>query len=121
MKTGLILFFGLYLFKLLQTRAKIKRDYNHAKQELYNNVEIVLGSEKLQNLKENYIWVNMPECLIYYVYDLPYDIEKRSTAGAIYKTWYYRPIRNARKNAARKYKVEIYTKNNFITDWSKIS
>ena len=117
MKIGLIILFGLYLFKLFQNRTKEKREYDEATQELYKTVEQTLGSHNLQRVKEDKIWEGMPECLMYYVYGKPYEIGKRETPGNFYKTWFYRPIPNARSNARRKYKTEIYSENGFITHW----
>lgn len=117
MKIGLFILFGLYLFKLFQNRAKEKREYDEATQELYLTVKQTLGSEGLKTLQENRIWKGMPECLMYYVYGKPYEIGKRETPGNYYKTWFYRPIPNARSNARRKYKTEIYSENGFITHW----
>jgi len=117
MKIALLILFGLYLFKLFQNRAKEKREYLEATQDLFNNVQRTLGNEDLQRLKSDKIWQGMPECLMYYVYGKPYDIEERRTPGNIYKTWFYRPIPNARSNARRKYKTEIYSENGFITHW----
>lgn len=117
MKIGLIILFGLYLFKLFQNRAKEKREYLEATQELYNSVERTLGTHDLQRLKKYEIWEGMPECLMYYVYGKPREISERETPGNIYKTWFYRPIPDARSNARRKYKTEISSQNGFITSW----
>ena len=50
-----------------------------------------------------------------------YEIEKRETPGYLNKTWFYNPIPNARSNARRKYKTEIYSENGFITHWDILS
>jgi hypothetical protein len=117
MKIGLIILFGLYLYKLFQNRAKEKREYNEATRELNRTINQTLGSEGLKKIQEKKIWEGMPECLMYYVYGKPYEIGKRETPGNLYKTWFYRPIPNARSNARRKYKTEIYSENGFITHW----
>jgi rubrerythrin len=117
MKIGLIILFGLYLFKLFQNRAKEKREYDEATQELYQIVKQTLSAEALKTVQGNNIWKGMPECLMYYVYGRPYEIGERETPGNLYKTWFYRPIPNARSNARRKYKTEIYSENGFITHW----
>lgn len=121
MEIGLIVLFVLYMLKLIQNRAKEKREYIEATQALYNTIEKTLGIKDLQKLKENKIWKGMPDCLIYYVYGDPYDIERRETPETVYKTWYYNPIPNARSNARRKYKIEVYSEDGFITHWDILS
>lgn len=121
MKFGLIILFCLYLFKLFQNRIKEKREYDEATQELFNQVQQTLGTQELQSLKARKIWKGMPECLIYYVYGEPEEIEQRETPGYLNKTWFYYPIPNARSNARRKFKTEIYSENGFITHWDILS
>lgn len=117
MEIGLVILFVLYLIKLFQNRAKEKREYLEATQDLYDTVEQTLGTESLERVKADKIWKGMPECLMYYIYGEPRHTQERKTPGNVYKTWYYRAIPNARSNAKRKYKTEIYSENGFITHW----
>jgi len=109
--------FGLYLFKLFHNRSKEKREYFEARQELFANTRQILGADALQKLKDNIIWVGMPKCLVVYVYGRPDEVIKRETPGNYEQTWFFEPIQNARSNARRKYKIEIYFHNGFITSW----
>ena len=115
----ILLFFGLYLFKLIQNRTNRKKNLDEAEEELFKNVRENLGENSLQNLKSKNFWVGMPEPLIYYVCGKPVEVQKRETANNIEKTWCYRPIPNARSNAREKYYLEIYTYNYVVTDWKK--
>lgn len=121
MKVGLIIIFCFYLFKLFQNRSREKREYQEAEHEIFNKVELILGTEGLKLLKSKTIWKGMPECLIYYILGQPVEIEEREVPDYINKTWFYSPIPNARSNAKEKYYMEIYTENGLVTSWKKIN
>lgn len=121
MKAAVIILFGLYLFKLISNRRRAKRKYKEATKDLHLRIEELLGTEKLEDLKNATIWQGMPDCLMYYAYGIPYKTNKRESPGKLVKTWFYHPIPNVRKNSKRKYKTEIYSTNGFITSWDKIS
>jgi hypothetical protein len=86
---------------------------------MFNSVEEALGKDSLQTLKEKRMWKNMPTCLLYYTHGIPSKRSKNETSKYYTETWYYKPISKARKNAKRQFKIEIYSKDGFITDWNK--
>jgi hypothetical protein len=108
---------AIYIYALIQNRLNKKREFVEATEELFATVKNTLGVEALENIKEDAVWKDMPDCLLYYVYGRPHHIETREIPGYIYKTWFYRPIENARSNARRKYKTEIYSENGYVTHW----
>ena len=121
MEIGLIILFGLYLFKLFQNRIKEKREYEEATKYLYEIVEEILGTEDLQRLKKNKIWVGMLKCLIYYSWGKPHNIKKSVNQENVNETWYFgaKPYKYAGETRY-KYKNEISINNSFLTGFKNI-
>lgn len=117
MKIGLFILFGLYLFKLFQNRAKEKREYDEATQELFTNVQRILGADVLNNLKLKRIWVGMPQCLVKFSLGLPHKITNSQDRENLWETYYYgaKPYQYGGETKYR-YNKEISFHNKILTN-----
>lgn len=115
--------YGLYLnskrLKIAYLQAKEK--YIEAEQNLFNEVEDILGVYDLNRLKSNKIWIEMPKCLIYYSWGKPHDIKKNVSQANTYEYWYYGPKPYKYNGEIRyKYETQVEIHNSFVTGWKDL-
>lgn len=113
---ALLISLGIYLIILFRKSTNLKKELREAESELLDVVEEELGNEERELLLSHTHWKGMPKYLLYYCYGTPNEEKTEETLDAIYETWYYIPIGNARSNARRKYQNEIYIENDIVTN-----
>jgi hypothetical protein len=90
--------------------------------KMYDVIRKTLGKNAVESVRNKSLWEGMPECLIFLmIKPHPDDVKETRTPDNIHKIYYFYPILNARKNARKKYNVEIHVENKKVTYWEIIS